>query len=207
MKMNPIDPFEALVNDHYQPLFRFAMSLAHSESDAGDLTQHTFYTWAAKGHQLRDHSKVKTWLYTTLHRAFLQARRRQTRFPHHELDEVSPNLPVLEPDFVKQSDCSQVLPALAKVDDVFRGAVALFYFEDCSYKEIAAILDVPVGTVKSRIARGLAQLREILENGGASLPQKNSPLYNPPRCSKSSETPYDDWGFGSTRAMEQFGAA
>jgi DNA-directed RNA polymerase specialized sigma24 family protein len=48
------------------------------------------------------------------------------------------------------------------VDEVFQAAVALFYLEDCSYKEIGAVLEVPVGTVKSRIARGIAQLRQIL---------------------------------------------
>ena len=205
--MNSTDPFEALVSEHYQPLFRFAMSLTHDESDARDLTQHTFYTWAAKGHQLRDISKAKTWLYTTLHRAFLQSRRRQTRFPHHELDEVSPRLPVIEPDFVKRTDCSLVLPALGKVDDVFRGAVALFYLEDCSYKEIAAILDVPVGTVKSRIARGLAQLREILENGDESLPREIPHPNDSSRAANPPENPYDDWDFSSTRMTEQFSAA
>ena len=55
-----------------------------------------------------------------------------------------------------------MLPALAKVDEVYRAAVALFYLEDYAYKDIAVILDVPVGTVKSRIARGVAQLRQIL---------------------------------------------
>jgi hypothetical protein len=59
-------------------------------------------------------------------------------------------------------DSSQVLSALARVDKVYQAAVALFYLEDCSYKEIAAILDVAVGTVKSRIARGIAQLRGFL---------------------------------------------
>src|SRR5258707_9316615 len=80
--------FEDIVSQHYEPLYRFALSLARSESDAGDLTQHTFYVWAAKGHQLRDRSKVKTWLFTTLHRAFLESRRRQSRYPHLGLDEV-----------------------------------------------------------------------------------------------------------------------
>src|SRR2546430_2180512 len=62
--MNAADPFEAIVNEHYEPLYRFAMSLTRAESDAGDLTQHTFYIWATKGHQLRDRTKVKTWLFT-----------------------------------------------------------------------------------------------------------------------------------------------
>jgi Sigma-70 region 2 len=66
--MNAIDPFEAIVCEHCEALFRFAMSLTREESEARDLTQQTFYTWATKGHQLRDISKVKTWLFTTLHR-------------------------------------------------------------------------------------------------------------------------------------------
>jgi RNA polymerase sigma factor (sigma-70 family) len=160
--MNSADQFEAIVSDHYEPLFRFAMSLTRTESDARDLTQQTFYVWAAKGHQLRDITKVKTWLFTTLHRSFLAGRHRQSRFPHHDLDEVLDQLPASSPESARQADCSLVLPALARVDEVYQAAIALFYLEDCSYNEIALILDVPVGTVKSRIARGIAQLREIL---------------------------------------------
>jgi RNA polymerase sigma factor (sigma-70 family) len=138
------------------------LSLTRVESDAWDLTQQTFYVWAAKGYQLRDLSKAKTWLFTTLHRAFLEARRRQSRLLHLELEEVSEQLPAFSPELADQVDSSQVLPALARVDEVYQAAVALFYLEDCSYKEIAQILAVPVGTVRSRIARGIMQLRGIL---------------------------------------------
>ncbi len=206
--MNSTEHFEALVNEHYYPLFRFAMSLTHAESDARDLTQQTFYTWAAKGHQLRDGAKVKTWLYTTLHRAFLQVRRRQVRFPHHDLEEVAQQLPVELPEFTNRADCAEVLPALAKVDEVFRGAVALYYLEDCSYKEIAAVLDVPVGTVKSRIARGLAQLREILlsPNSTESASGKTTGQNISSRAANRTSNDYDDWDLSSTRVMELFGA-
>jgi RNA polymerase sigma factor (sigma-70 family) len=210
--MNSTEQFEALVNEHYQPLFRFAMSLAHAESDARDLTQHTFYTWAAKGHQLRDQRKVKTWLYTTLHRAFLQAHRRQTRFPHHEIGEVAQHLPAQLPEFTNQADCAEVLPALAKVDEIFRAAVALYFLEDCSYKEIAAILDVPLGTVKSRIARGLGQLREIFlaGDGVAPNPQKTPEQHFSPRAADRADGAggdYNEWDFSSTRLLELFRAA
>jgi len=160
--MNSTDQFEAIVADYYEPLFRFAMSLTRAESDAQDLTQQTFYTWATKGHQLRDITKVKTWLFTTLHHAFLAARRRQVRFPHHDLDAVAEELSTIPSQLVEELDCSQVLAALGKVDEVYHAAVALFYLEDYCYKDIAAILEVPIGTVKSRIARGIAQLRRIL---------------------------------------------
>ena len=160
--MNSTEQFETIVCEHYESLFRFAMSLTRSESDAQDLTQQTFYVWATKSHQLRDASKVKAWLYTTLHRAFRATQRRQLRFRHYDLEEVSMQLPHVSPDFAERLDSSQVVSALDKVDEVYQAAVALCYLEDRSYKDIAAILEVTIGTVKSRISRGLAQLRVIL---------------------------------------------
>ena len=156
--------FERVVARYYEPLYQFAFSLTRAEADACDLTQQTFYVWATKGHQLRDPAKVKTWLFTTLHRQFLESRRRLTRFPHHELEAVSNELPAISPKTATQSDSAQVLQALARVDEVYQAPVALFYLEECSYKEIAVILDVPMGTVKSRISRGIAQLQMLLAN-------------------------------------------
>jgi RNA polymerase sigma-70 factor (ECF subfamily) len=157
--------FESVVERFYEPLYQFAFSLTRAEADACDLTQQTFYVWATKGDQLRDQTKVKTWLFTTLHRAFLESRRRQVRFPHYELDEVPLDLPTLSPATVNQLDSAEVLHALTQVDEIYQAPVALFYLEDCSYKEIAEILDVPMGTVKSRMARGIAQLQTILTRG------------------------------------------
>jgi RNA polymerase sigma factor (sigma-70 family) len=160
--MSSAGQFESIVSEHYEALFRFAISLTRVESDARDLTQQTFLVWATKGHQLRDITKVKTWLFTTMHRAFLAAHRRQIRYPQHDLADFADELPTPTPEPADLADYSQVLPALARVDEVYQAAVTLFYLEDCSYKEIAIILDVPIGTVKSRLARGIAQLREIL---------------------------------------------
>lgn len=154
--------FESLVALYYEPLYQFAFSLARAEADACDLTQQTFYVWAAKGHQLRDASKVKTWLFTTLHREFLATRRKQTRFPHVELEGAAEELPVVSPIAVNRLDTAQVLAALARVDEIYQAPVALFYLQDCSYNEIAEILGVPLGTVKSRLSRGLGRLQQLL---------------------------------------------
>jgi RNA polymerase sigma-70 factor, ECF subfamily len=153
--------FETVVAGYYEPLYRFAISLTHSETEACDLAQQTFYMWATKGHQLRDESKVKSWLFTTLYRAFLESRRHLARFPHSELMEMEADLPVILPEAARQMDAMQAVEALGRVDEVYRAPVALFYLEDCSYLEIADILEVPIGTVKSRMARGLAQLKHI----------------------------------------------
>ena len=154
--------FDLLVTLYYEPLYQFALSLVHDEPDACDLTQQTFCIWAVKGHQLRDQSKVKTWLFTTLHREFLGSRRKTSRFPHLELDQAAWELPVISPETISQLDGQQVLDALAKLDDNYKGPVALFYLQDYSYNEIAEILDVPLGTVKSRLARGLSRLHQLL---------------------------------------------
>jgi len=153
--------FESLVALYYEPLYQFAFSLARDESDACDLTQQTFCIWAAKGHQLRDTSKVKTWLFTTLHREFLGIRRKQTRFPQIELEQAAPELPVVSPAVISRHDTTQVLAALERLDEIYQAPVALFYLQDCSYNEIAEILQVPLGTVKSRLARGIGRLQEM----------------------------------------------
>ena len=103
--------FEGVVTRCYQPLYQFAFSLTRSEADACDLTQQTFYVLATKGHQVRDVSKVKTWLFTTLYREFLESRRRQTRFPHYELSQVAAELPPVTPNLVNRMDTAQVLKA------------------------------------------------------------------------------------------------
>ncbi|HXG46673.1 MAG TPA: RNA polymerase sigma factor [Methylomirabilota bacterium] len=152
---------ETLVDQHQAALYRFALSLSHNESDALDLVQETFCLWMRKGGQLLDRGKVKAWLFTTLHREFLGRRRRLVRFPHHELTEVESELPEIPPVPADQADRERLLECLARLDPVFRAPVALFYLEEYAYQDIASILDVPLGTVKSRISRGVAQLQEM----------------------------------------------
>jgi RNA polymerase sigma-70 factor, ECF subfamily len=162
--------FEQLVDLYYAPLYRFALNLSHTEVDASDLVQETFLTWASKGSQLQDPTKVKAWLFTTLHRHFLAGRRRAIRFPHIELTEAETELPPVEPEWMDQMDGQTLVKLLAQVDAAFQAPVALYYLEDYAYAEIAAILEIPVGTVKSRISRGLIQLRALLRRtalGGA----------------------------------------
>jgi RNA polymerase sigma-70 factor (ECF subfamily) len=154
--------FEELVGLYYPCLYRFALSLTHQESDACDLTQQTFFAWARKGHQLLDHSKVKSWLFTTLHREFLQHRRRSSRYSNIDIDEVENELPVVPPSLPSCVDGTTILEALSRLEPVFQAPVALFYLEDYSYLDIGRILEIPIGTVKSRISRGLRQLQHSL---------------------------------------------
>jgi len=153
--------FQQLVDRQYVPLFRFALSLSKSEADAADLTQQTFFLWAAKGDQLRDRSKAKAWLFTTLYHEFLGRRRHEVRFPKVELNDVREEEMSISSN-VNAFDSAIVLQALREVEEPFRAPLTLFYLEQFSYREIADILEVPIGTVMSRLSRGKALLRQRL---------------------------------------------
>jgi RNA polymerase sigma-70 factor (ECF subfamily) len=161
--------FSQLVDAYYTPLYRFALSLTKNSSDAGDLTQQTFFIWAKQGHALRDAGKAKSWLFTTLYREFLRGRRRADRVTALEdLGPVEADPAAPEVDVVTGMDAGLVVEAMQEVEEVYRAPLTLFYMQEHSYKEIADLLEVPIGTVMSRLSRGKAQLRAALarkENG------------------------------------------
>jgi RNA polymerase sigma-70 factor (ECF subfamily) len=158
--MSGVD-FQQLVDQQYAPLYRFALALSKSEADAADLTQQTFFLWASKGHQLRDGSKAKAWLFTTLYREFLNRRRHEVRFPKVELEEMREEETSILPS-IDAFDSASVLEALSEVEEPFRAPLTLFYLQQFAYHEIADVLDVPIGTVMSRLSRGKALLRQRL---------------------------------------------
>ena len=164
--------FADLVDAHYQALFRFGMSLTRNVDRASDLVQETFCIWAAKGDQLRDRSKAKTWLFTTLHREFLNQRRRAAKFSDEPLDEeTSAALIAPEEDAERQMDGQRAMELLGALDETYRAPLALFYLQQHSYKEIAEILEVPIGTVMSRLSRGKEMLRRTMMAEPSSAPK------------------------------------
>lgn len=171
MKQSPDKTlFEEVVNLYYQPLYRFAYSLSKQEDQASDLTQETFRTFARHGGSLRDKSKVKSWLFTTLYREFLRLYKRSQRMDHYEPAVLEAHLGgSIASDVGRKHDAHLALEALESVDEIFREPLSLFYIQDLSYKEIAEVLDLPMGTVMSRLSRGKAQLREAFMNSSQAL--------------------------------------
>jgi RNA polymerase sigma factor (sigma-70 family) len=167
------DPqFENLVKLYYSDLYRFGLSLTGNETDAADLTQETFYVWANKGHQLQKAASVKSWLFTTLHREFLKTCRRRNRFLSESIDENTEDLPNMPADCAERADSQTLLRVLGEIAEHFRAPLVLYYMEDLSYKEIADILSLPLGTVQSRIARAKIQLLRSLSE--TNLPVEQS---------------------------------
>ncbi|MBN2506616.1 MAG: RNA polymerase sigma factor [Verrucomicrobia bacterium] len=152
---------EQAVKAHYASLFRFAWSLARSEADALDLTQETYRRLAQKRHQIRDPAKLKSWLFTTLYRQFIDARQQQSRVETRGSSDDLPSVAATAPP-TASLDGAAAREALLDLEEPFRSPLVLFYLEEHSYKEIAGILQVPIGTVMSRISRGRNLLRARL---------------------------------------------
>ena len=167
--------FESLVRRFERDLYRFALSLAGTESNACDLVQETFYKWATKGDQLRDLHMAKSWLFTTLHREFLRTLRHRDRYCDEDVSTMEAELPAVSPDIFARLDAAAALRCLALLEERYRGPIALYYLEDYSYLEISSILGVPLGTVQSRLARGKAQLLHMLTVAPNTQPTPGGP--------------------------------
>ncbi len=157
--------FEFIAQSYYQDLFRFAFSLTHREEDSADLVQQVFTTWARKGHQLRDRTKVKSWLFTTLHREFIYRYRLELRGPVR-LDNPethSEKVVSFEPRIDREIDGKLILGALDLLEEPYGESMRLFFVSELNYREIAETLHVAIGTVMSRLSRGKALMRKQLE--------------------------------------------
>ena len=163
--------FQQLVDANYEALFRFAMSLSRDSDRARDLVQETFCRWAEKGDQLRDRSKAKTWLFTTLHREFLSQRRKASRFSDESVDSMAERLSEEGEEPERQMDGQRALELLGALDENYRAPLVLFYLQQHSYKQIAEILEIPIGTVMSRISRGKDLLRRQMVDEPATAPK------------------------------------
>ena len=165
--MNTAD-YEQAAATYYEALYAFGYSLARNEDDACELTQETFCRLLTKGRQLRDPSKVKSWLFTTLYRVFLGWKDRQARLPHFEISSVEGELPIITPEHVDVLRDEAIRDALLELEEHYRSPLMLFYMNDHSYEEIAGILGVPIGTVMSRLARARTRLLRCLMARGAN---------------------------------------
>lgn len=172
MGMSGTRAIEKLVEEHYAALYRYAYRLSGSEADADDLVQEAFCKAQSNLGQLRDLTKARGWLFTILRNGFLQkARQRQPVLSYEMIEEM----PEPEADELPEIDPDQLQQALNELPELFRAPVVLYYFEDFSYRDIAEQMDLPIGTVMSRLSRAKAYLRSRLLIGDPAIPGVGDP--------------------------------
>ncbi len=171
-------------------MYSAALRTTRNPTDAEDLVQETYAKAFAAFHQYRPGTNLKAWMYRILTNSFINSYRKKQRQPlESDAGEVedyqlaraashtSTGLRSAETEALDHLPDSDVTRALASIGEDFRMAVYLADVEGFSYKEIAEIMDTPIGTVMSRLHRGRKQLRELLtdyavERGVISSPEE-----------------------------------
>jgi RNA polymerase sigma-70 factor, ECF subfamily len=169
--------FEAMALPHLKLLFRLALRLTGDPAAAEDVVQETYLRALQSFESLRDPQRVRPWLCQILSRLVIDRHRAASREtpldPPEELDRFSlydqvadedpfPYSDDLHGDFLAQFRDDEVRHALQALPEVYRVPLVLLHVEDLSYRELADMLNCPVGTVMSRLHRGRKALERSL---------------------------------------------
>ena len=176
--------------EYLSGLYGYAMVLSRNSTEAEDLVQETCLRALRGIDGLRQQGSVKSWLFTILRNIWLnQVRQRQASPEVIELDAdgnntIEPSDGTQDPhaEYVSQTEREQLRAAIEQLPVEFREIIILREYEELSYQEIVALLDCPVGTVMSRLARARSRLRELLSGS------RTAPLEQREKISRTSGT-------------------
>lgn len=150
---------EALVQEHAAAVYRYAYYLSRDQTEAEDIVQDTFLRATEKLDQLRRPEAARSWLLTIARNGFLK---RQGAREYTYLDD-NDSLDIVAPEPTNEEiDAEQLSRAVHALPEPFRVALLMYYFEGLSYREIAEQLEMPIGTVMSRLSRAKGLLRANL---------------------------------------------
>ncbi|MDR0848028.1 MAG: sigma-70 family RNA polymerase sigma factor [Propionibacteriaceae bacterium] len=167
--------FERDALPYIDQLYSTALRYTRNPADAEDVVQETYAKALSSFYQFKEGTNLKAWLYRILTNTFINTYRKAQRSPQiapspevedwqlARADSHSASPPLsAEMEALSHITDSRIVDAMRSLKDEYRYAVYLSDIEGFSYKEIAEILDVPIGTVMSRLSRGRSQLRESL---------------------------------------------
>ena len=159
--------FKELYTTVYQDLYRFALCMMHHPQDAEDAVSEAVLSAYENIHKLRKEEAFRSWIFQILANEcyqILRNRKRQELTDPFEFSKQEHFRDHCTEDMV--SEDGEILSYILRMPKQYQEVLILYYYDEFSTKEIAKILDIPQGTVKSRLARGRKQLKDLLEMEG-----------------------------------------
>lgn len=159
------EAFRALIQTHQSAVLRLGAAMLKDEARAADLAQEVFLTFWRERSRYQHRGRLRAYLLgIARNRALAQLARQRSRTRLVEIARRRPTTPVPDPELqlARAQDGSRLAEALDQLPEARREAVSLRFLHGLSVREVAEVCGVPEGTVKSRIGRGLAALREAL---------------------------------------------
>jgi RNA polymerase sigma-70 factor (ECF subfamily) len=163
--------FKEMAYPHMNFLYNVAKKYTENRFDAEDILQETYATAFEKFHQLRDKTKCKAWMFSILRRKFLRSLTAKKLMNQINLPDFETYIGMLETQIETKDpeqhltsvmDSSILKDILGNLPEKHHTILLLFYMDELPYKEIASFLDIPVGTVMSRMTRVRAFLKKEL---------------------------------------------
>ncbi len=186
------DQFWQLAKIHVSYLYNVAMRYAGNQYDAEDLVQETYFIAFKKFDQLRDTKKIKSWLFKILRNTFLKNQRQNGQRKKTEYDDTIDYINALEnavervdvaSAYERKIEADQIQRLLSELPEKYQSPILLYFISEMTYQEISETLDLPIGTVMSRLSRGKQMLkkkilqRHMLDHRSSNVilfPQKDS---------------------------------
>jgi len=174
-----MNEFGRLLEKEIPRLRRYAFALTRNMSRADDLVQDTLVRAIAKQRGWQCGTNLRAWLFTLMHNQNVNGVRRSAREGAVEFDDTWP-FPTAATDPAAGLSLRDLDRALARIPQERRQVILLIGLEDISYKEAATILDVPIGTIRSRLSRGRESLRILMERRHATEPVNRAAIASAP---------------------------
>ena len=163
------EEFEGSALPHLNDLYRTACSLLGDRTEAEDLVQETYLHAWKSFHRFEPGTNCRAWLFKILFHRLHHHRRKWFRMRLAKSDDTLEQTLAYEPPVPEKLSDEEVLAALERLPEDFREVLLLADVEEFSYKEVAAALEIPMGTVMSRLSRGRRLLRNELAGLAASI--------------------------------------
>lgn len=163
------EAFGTLVERYDRAIYHLAYRTLHDQEEARDVAQEAFFKAYRSLRTFKPGAKFSTWLFSITYHACCDRLSRRRRYSNEELPERADRAPGPESEAIANDEAQRLRNAIAALPEKYRTVITLYHLQGRQYEEIAQVLGVPMGTVKTHLFRAKEQLRKILNQETAGV--------------------------------------